>query len=218
MKTTYITFSKEMAIAYRMGFKTMTRRVVVPQPRHDIPGASWVFDGTHWCYPDVCPIIKIKPKYGMPGDKLILGTTWAVNKVFDDVKPTELPHFDGEGLHDCLPIDIWSYFESDEKPDYFDKLRPARFLPGFFRHRMPQETLTTARIERLQDITEHDAIREGIFETPRDPGFESWSTYGMREYYATPRRAFRALWDKINAKRGYPWASNPWVWPLGWGK
>ena len=22
------------------------------------------------------------------------------------------------------------------------------------------------------------------------------------------------LWDSINAKRGYPWASNPWVWVL----
>jgi hypothetical protein len=45
MKTSYVTLQPDMA--YRAGYKGMMRRVIVPQPMHDIPGASWVFDGTH---------------------------------------------------------------------------------------------------------------------------------------------------------------------------
>jgi hypothetical protein len=27
-----------------------------------------------------------------------------------------------------------------------------------------------------------------------------------------PRWDFQHLWDEINAKRGFPWKDNPWVW------
>jgi len=46
--------------------------------------------------------------------------------------------------------------------------------------------------QQLQDITDDDVRAEG-YET---------------------REAFAAVWDRINAKRGYPWASNPWVWVI----
>jgi hypothetical protein len=29
-----------------------------------------------------------------------------------------------------------------------------------------------------------------------------------------PAIAFSRLWDSINAKRGYGWESNPWVWVI----
>ena len=29
---------------------------------------------------------------------------------------------------------------------------------------------------------------------------------------------FRTLWDSINAKRGYSWESNPWVWAVSFGR
>lgn len=28
------------------------------------------------------------------------------------------------------------------------------------------------------------------------------------------RFKFATLWDRINAKRGYSWESNPWVWVI----
>jgi hypothetical protein len=55
------------------------------------------------------------------------------------------------------------------------------------------------KIERIQDISERDAIGEGIPE----------SMTGASDY---SRRCFHSLWDTLNAKRGYGWDSNPWVW------
>ncbi|MGB3988457.1 MAG: hypothetical protein WBK67_02060 [Minisyncoccales bacterium] len=56
------------------------------------------------------------------------------------------------------------------------------------------------RVERLQEITEEDAISEGVDRT-------NTSIHG----YAKER--FEKLWDSINGKK-YPWSSNPWVWVI----
>lgn len=53
-------------------------------------------------------------------------------------------------------------------------------------------TIKDTRFEPLQSITEADAIAEG-FACVAD---------------------FSRLWDGINAKRGYPWESNPFVWVI----
>ena len=77
---------------------------------------------------------------------------------------------------------------------------------------MPYPEIVSIGAERVQDISEEDAQAEGIFETPRDPGFDCWSTYGMRDYYATPREAFSELW---NATHGpFAWERNDWVWRI----
>ena len=33
-----------------------------------------------------------------------------------------------------------------------------------------------------------------------------------------PRAIYRRLWDSLNAKRGYGWDVNPWVWVLSFRK
>ena len=86
---------------------------------------------------------------------------------------------------------------------------------------MPKEAariflkLTNVRCERLQDISEEDAVAEGIErygpfgEFKGDPH----PSGGMMRFraYRKAARAFQDLWDSINAKK-YPWKSNPWVW------
>jgi hypothetical protein len=214
----YLTFTREMARAYAEGRKRMTRLVIKP-PFEILPnGYITRRRGNERFCPYPCP-------YGKPGDQIILGTTWAVPKDFDHIKPTELPlsvngiwrrrNVNGH-IHGSMPMPIWSCFFLDDKPKWFGKLRPGRFLPGFLRCRMPCVTIKNIRAERVQDITNEEAILEGIFETPREPGFDCWSTHGMLDLYPTPREAFKALWESINAGRGYSWDSNPWVWVLGW--
>ena len=73
-------------------------------------------------------------------------------------------------------------------------------------------------VERLQDITDEDCLREGISEfrpeTITDSGVEVGELQGYTfqggEIYATPREAFAALIDKVSGKG--TWESNPYVW------
>jgi hypothetical protein len=69
--------------------------------------------------------------------------------------------------------------------------------------------LTAVRVERLQAITEDDAIGEGC-------GFDGDPIGDDDEvvFDRTPRGHFAQLWDSLNAKRGYGWNSNPWVWVI----
>ena len=90
-----------------------------------------------------------------------------------------------------------------EKPYYrtdYDDYR-ALGIKWMTPHYMPQKysritlEVTSVRAERLQEISEIDAILEGC---------ES-------------REAYRKRWDTINGKR-YPWGSNPWVYKIEFKK
>lgn len=86
---------------------------------------------------------------------------------------------------------------------------------------MPKEAariflkVTNVRCERLQDISEEDAIAEGIEKYGPFGEFKGdpHPSVGMMRFraYSKAARAFQDLWDSINAKK-YPWKSNPWVW------
>ncbi len=91
--------------------------------------------------------------------------------------------------------------------------------------------ITSIRVERVQDITEADAIAEGMIFTPRDkvsPGKVGPIGEEAKPYYIQPcqwswrenatsdqslgtaRYAFANLWQHINGEAS--WAANPWVW------
>lgn len=80
---------------------------------------------------------------------------------------------------------------------------------------MPKEAariflkVTNVRCERLQDISEGDAISEGVklFDTNLYKDYEDNKSPGVGK----ARVSFATLWDSINAKK-HPWESNPWVW------
>ena len=61
--------------------------------------------------------------------------------------------------------------------------------------------ITDIRVERVQDITNNDAKSEGV-----EPEVLSGHYYYLSGYHE--------LWQDLNAKRGYPWESNPWVWVI----
>jgi hypothetical protein len=59
------------------------------------------------------------------------------------------------------------------------------------------------RVERLQDISHPDASAEGVDYVTA--GQFTAATEGFVH-------GFRLLWNSINAKRGFGWDVDPWVW------
>jgi len=196
-----ILFSGEMVRAILDGRKTMTRRVVKPQPYP--AGLSGVYAdlyhrGPEWAFwlPDrrmteprtwPCP-------FGQPGDKLWVRETWAMRK---DTEPgsEHAKHY----LHFKADGGGWS--PSDEMNWHnWEQWRSPIFMPRWA-SRITLE-ITAVRVERVQDISEGDAKAEGL---------QDW--YGA-EPAVTNRGRFHAFWDSLNAKRGYEWDANPWAWVI----
>lgn len=81
--------------------------------------------------------------------------------------------------------------------------------------------VTDVRIERLNVITDADAIAEGIEPVLdyRSPGQTHWKDYETYEDgtphahavvpFVSPVHSYRSLWDEINGRGA--WATNPWV-------
>lgn len=71
--------------------------------------------------------------------------------------------------------------------------------------------VTGVRVERLQAISEADAVAEGIEKNHNGYFWGGPHEAGGRKQHADPRLSYRDLWDQINGKSA-PWASNPYVW------
>lgn len=73
--------------------------------------------------------------------------------------------------------------------------------------------ITKLHIQRVRDITAHDAVREGLHTLPASgryclvPGMQY---FGEASHDA--REVFSWLWDDIYGEGS--WSSNPWVWAI----
>jgi hypothetical protein len=109
-------------------------------------------------------------------------------------------------------------FDADDM--LYDNPRPLPMRPSIH---MPKWAcrlflkVTNVRAEWLRDISMKDCLAEGVGELA-DHGshFQNGSHL---------EGTFRALWDSLNAKRGFGWDKSPWVWvyefercdkPAGW--
>ena len=74
--------------------------------------------------------------------------------------------------------------------------------------------ITNIRVEHLQNISDEDCLREGVYELRETHGKPSaYSFIGDNAYWGkrkSPREAFAALIDKVSGKG--TWDSNPMVW------
>lgn len=95
--------------------------------------------------------------------------------------------------------DIWYKADGQTAPMLI-KWRPAIYIPKWLT-RIRLE-ITEVRVERLQEITAEEAMLEGY---PITFG-KDWVEFSVPW--------FTEIWDSLNAKRGYGWGSNPWVWVI----
>ena len=214
-----ILFSGLMVRAILDGRKTQTRRVVKIQPPEDVgeivtgryhpviidrdgveqPGretfGAYDYDGRWGCR---CP--------WEPGDLLYVRETWS-----------PVPWSDGNG-NDTTKV---LYRATDPhggnwRPKEGDRWRPSIHMPKWAARTWLR--VTDVRVERLQEITEADAKREGFADTETvDRSLEGKRltadlTFGAMTVWASASGNFETLWDALNAKRGYGWDVNPWVW------
>jgi len=215
MKESPIIMSGDHPLKCLDGTKTMTRRVIVPQPnpcRHrdifsereygynappDWQGQiiDWIdykYEGREswFCY--VCGNgLRHIDEYSAHGIICPYG------QVGDRLWVRETWHV-GLSSHGVCPG-----YKADMKyrcGESMPQLFPLKWKPSIHMPRWASRILleiTEVRVERLQEITGEDAKAEGA------------EPYG---YYFIG--GFKELWDSLNAKRGYGWETNPWVWVI----
>lgn len=198
MKERPILFSGPMVRAILDGRKTQTRRAVKPQPTK-LAGPN--FDGL-WS-DTIDPVVRyFACPYGQPGDRL-----W--------VKETFVPTTDGKNyVYRADARDRSGYRWTSITPDDKD----VKWKPSIFCTRAASRIalkITDVRAERLQDISEADAISEGIDRDTTGVGWArytpGWPTHGIVTG-ASARDSYASLWESINGKNS--WAANPWVWVI----
>lgn len=218
-----ILFSRPMVRALRDGSKTQTRRGCKPQPIADAR-----FVGGHHLPATKrnpgqeisveAPYVHIACPYGQPGDRLAVRETFYAwghwTKRYSEKKRREEWHF----VDETMGTGKAYRYEADEKlPRRKRELhevgwwkRPAIFMPQTA-SRITLE-ITSVRVERLQDISEADAIAEGC--TQNHNGYYWGGPHpvsGLKQL-ATAKGAYQDLWESINGPDS--WAANPWVWAI----
>jgi len=197
VKEKQILFSTPMVRAILEGRKTQTRRLIKPQPDGEIKAnIPYEFYGTK-----TERIFTDTKAYLAPCS---VGDILWVRETFCEV-PYEYNHIPIKGGHITTPK--YAY-KADSKRDYTGIWKPSIHMPKAAARIWLE--VTDVRVERLQEITEEAARAEGI--TRVEDG--KWESEFRLGWFDGPIKAFRALWDSLNAKRGYPWESNPWVWVI----
>jgi hypothetical protein len=178
------------------GRKTQTRRVVKWSLKPLVPDFSKA-----WIDPGGTDIWGPGPYLKVPCEHPADGPDGRVNRVFcpygvagDQLWVKETFCKDGDKI--AFRDDGWIGCPSDD-----GKWTPSIFMPRAASR--IQLEVTEVRVQRVQEISEEDAIAEGV-EGHRP------SVVDGRMY----RRPYEILWDSINAKRGFGWAVNPWVWAI----
>lgn len=197
MKEHPILFSAPMVKALKEGRKTMTRRVVKPQPLDlDQP---WPDANSHVTFADLLDSLSYQVycgacPYGQPGDRLWVRETFRL--------PASLESADLKFNWGQDQV----YYRADQDDVYAaTDWKPSIFMPRWA-SRFTLE-ITQIGLEEIQDISEWEAKQEGVVPNPK--ALDPCTPYPARQSYRT---AFRLLWDELNAKRGFGWDTFPWVW------
>lgn len=199
MKERPMLFSAPMVNAILAGIKTQTRRLVKPQPDRDQRYPSgYIFE---WWSGKYLNVVDAKSadalercRYGQIGDRIWVRETWAQNA--DQLSDTRM--------------DTSIVYRADGERRAFDNGIEKRWRPSIHMPRWASRILleiTEVRAERLQDISEEDAIAEGVVKNGN-----RWEVPGIVATPVSAVDAYRALWEYISG-RG-TWDVNPYVWAI----
>jgi hypothetical protein len=202
------------------GVKTQTRRVIKPQPTHQLIeglgnvtiGMEPADDGSVWYDADcINPGREVHCPYGRVGEHLWVKEKWSLVEGARDETgrdPDAVIYAAGGpqryfNHYNHTPEGQWDAGEKEDAVmvEVYDRWRSPMFMPRWA-SRITLE-IASVRAERLHDITEADAIAEGC-----KSGIEPGSSCDL-----TARGNFKRHWDTINGKK-QPWSVNPWVWVL----
>lgn len=218
VKARPILFSAPMVRALQEGRKTQTRRVIKPQferaPVEVVDGTpSWDAPTNYDGEVQMNTVRGKQCPYGKPADLL-----WCREKFSTHVRIAE-PYYLPQDYPDAA---LGCWYWADGSPDRGDWTRPK---PSIHMPRWASRLtlrLTDVRVERLQEISEDDALAEGIdgpgpgvvlpgdFDQGRgnQPGY---SVLGIGTF-PTASSAYQVLWESLHGPGS--WAANPWVWAL----
>jgi hypothetical protein len=175
-----IIFSAPMIKAILANRKTQTRRIVKfnDAGRVRLGKRNWHVDD---------PAVTTACPYGQPGDRLWVRENWR-------------PLMDH--LSECTgPEDIRFAASVSEAEWAISKWRPSIHMPRW----ASRITLavTDVRVQRLNSISEADAIAEGCPAVP---------LHSLDCASTAPSEHFRRLWESIHGPGS--WDANPWVWAV----
>ena len=219
-----ILFSAPMVRAILEGRKTVTRRVVKVQPRSKADIGSYGLGQPFIRNTDVA---KPNPEcpYGRPGDRLWVRETFALLGNEDGACVDWDDHIiKGDERNaariyraSCAVGDYGLWMippTADWKPDteeihYEGTWRPSIFMPRWASRILLE--ITDVRVERLQDISDKQAMAEGVRLYADHAALGDWyHVEGKETYSADPRKSFELLWSSINGADA--WDADPWVW------
>lgn len=204
-------------------FKGMTRRVIKPASKNAagfIMAADYRGNNVPYEIDEHERMFEnsLKCPYGQPGDLIWVKETWGYafkNEFFQHGKITVPDHPDY-----CFYFKTDSYFKESKRIRW----KSPRFMPKSAARIWLQ--IVDIKPERLQDITELQAVREGVeFKRIEDDHCElsSRGTHvRFKNYYKpldkkvdgwpTAFHSFQSLWEQINGTGN--WKTNPWVWVI----
>jgi len=188
-----ILFTEPMVRAIVAGQKTQTRRLVNPKYSWDVDDSEGVNKVYYPCYVTGEPeAMEVPCPYGDVGDRLYVRETWSVVPHVTEDGPKNKAKGDGTGV-------TWRA-AWDGNPSGF-KWKPSIHMPRWA-SRIKLEIVRVG-VERLQDLSDQDAIAEGV----RCAGVPA---------SLSDRGAYAKLWESINGPGS--WDLNPWVWVIEFKK